>query len=41
MNAGEPAKAKAILEAVLPKIEDPAIRSQVESYIKSIKDAGK
>jgi len=41
MNAGEPAKAKAVLEAVLPKIEDPAIRSQVESYIKSIKDAGK
>ncbi|MBP1661433.1 MAG: tetratricopeptide repeat protein [Candidatus Aminicenantes bacterium] len=40
MNAGDPAKAKAVLEAVLPKIEDPAIRSQVESYIKSIKDAG-
>jgi len=40
MNAGDPAKAKAVLEAVLPKIEDPAIRSQVESYIKSIRTPG-
>jgi hypothetical protein len=40
INAGEPAKAKAILEAVLPKITDAALRAQVEGYIKSIKDAG-
>jgi len=40
INAGEPAKAKAILEAVLPKITDAPLRAQVEEYLKSIKDAG-
>ena len=41
INAGEPAKAKAILEAVLPKITDAPLRAQVEETLKSIKDAGK
>jgi tetratricopeptide (TPR) repeat protein len=41
INAGEPAKAKAILEAVLPKITEAPLRAQVEEYLKSIKDAGK
>jgi Flp pilus assembly protein TadD len=39
LNAGEPAKAKAVLEAVLPKITDAAVRAQVEECLKSIKDA--
>ena len=39
INAGEPAKAKAILEAVLPKITDASLRAQVEEALKSIKDA--
>jgi tetratricopeptide (TPR) repeat protein len=38
VNTSEPAKAKAVFEAVLPKIEDPALKSQVEGYIRSIKD---
>jgi tetratricopeptide (TPR) repeat protein len=41
INAGEPAKARAVLEAVLPKITEAPLRAQVEEYIKSIKDAGK
>jgi tetratricopeptide (TPR) repeat protein len=41
INSGEPAKAKVVLEAVLPKIEDAALRSQVEDAIKSIKDAAR
>lgn len=40
LNTDEPAKAKAVLEAALPKIEDPALRKQVEDYLKSIKDGG-
>jgi tetratricopeptide (TPR) repeat protein len=40
LNTDEPAKAKPILEAALPKIEDPALRKQVEEYLKSIKDGG-
>ena len=40
LNANEPAKAKIVLEAVLPKIEDAALKSQVEGYLKSIKDGG-
>ena len=40
LNTDEPAKAKPVLEAALPKIEDPALRRQVEEYLKSIKDAG-
>jgi tetratricopeptide (TPR) repeat protein len=39
INSNEPAKAKAVLEAVLPKITEDRLRSQVEEYIKSIKDA--
>ncbi len=40
LNTNEPAKAKSVFEAVLPKIEDAALKSQVEGYLKSIKDAG-
>jgi tetratricopeptide (TPR) repeat protein len=38
LNGNEPAKAKAVFEAVLPKIEEDHLRRQVEEYIKSIKD---
>ncbi|HPW17956.1 MAG TPA: tetratricopeptide repeat protein [Candidatus Aminicenantes bacterium] len=38
LNSGEPAKAKAVFEAVLPKIDEDRLRGQVEDYIKSIKD---
>lgn len=41
LNTNEPAKAKAVLEAVLPKIEEQVLRDQVENFLKSIKDAGK
>jgi Flp pilus assembly protein TadD len=41
LNTNEPAKAKAVLEAVLPKIEEQVLRDQVENYLKSIKDAGR
>jgi len=41
INAKEPAKALAVLEAVLPKIEQAVLKTQVENYIKAIKDAGK
>ncbi|HSA94843.1 MAG TPA: tetratricopeptide repeat protein [Acidobacteriota bacterium] len=39
LNANEPAKAKAVFEAVLPKIEAGPLKAQVEAYLKSIKDA--
>jgi tetratricopeptide (TPR) repeat protein len=38
LNSNEPAKAKAVFEAVLPKIEAGPLRTQVEDYLKSIKD---
>jgi len=41
LNSGEAAKARGVFEAVLPKIEQDALRKQVEDYIKAIKDAGK
>jgi tetratricopeptide (TPR) repeat protein len=41
LNAKEPAKAMAVFEAVLPKIEQAVLKTQVENYIKAIKDAGK
>jgi tetratricopeptide (TPR) repeat protein len=41
LNSGEPAKARAVFEAVLPKVEQESLRKQVEDYIKAIKDAGK
>lgn len=41
LNAKEPAKAKAVFEAVLPKIEQAVLKTQVENYIKAIKDAEK
>ena len=41
LNANEPAKAKAVFEAVLPKIQQIVLKTQVEGYLKAIKDAGK
>jgi tetratricopeptide (TPR) repeat protein len=41
VNSGQAAKARGVFEAVLPKIEQDALRKQVEEYIKTIKDAGK
>jgi Flp pilus assembly protein TadD len=41
LNSGEPSKARAVFEAVLPKIEQDVLRKHVEDYIKAIKDAGK
>jgi protein O-GlcNAc transferase len=41
INANEPAKAKAVFEAVLPSIKEQVLKGQVENYLKSIKDAGK
>ena len=41
LNSGEPAKAKAVFEAVLPKIEQDVLKKQVEDYIQAIKGAGK
>ena len=40
INANEPAKAKAVFEAVLPSIKEQVLKDQVENYLKSIKDAG-
>jgi len=41
LNSGEPTKARAVFEAVLPKVEQESLRKQVEDYIKAIKEAGK
>jgi tetratricopeptide (TPR) repeat protein len=41
LNSGEPGKARAVFEAVLPKIQQEGLKKQVEDYIKAIKDAGK
>ncbi len=41
LNSGEPSKARAVFEAVLPKIEQDVLRKRVEDYIRAIKDAGK
>lgn len=41
LNAKEPAKALAVFEAVLPKIEQAVLKTQVENFIKAIKDARK
>jgi tetratricopeptide (TPR) repeat protein len=40
LNSGEPAKARAVFEAVLPKIEQEVLKKHVEDYLKAIKDAG-
>ncbi len=37
INSNEPAKAKPILEAVLPKITDAVLKKRIEEYIGSIK----
>jgi tetratricopeptide (TPR) repeat protein len=41
LNSGDPAKAKATFEAVLPKLEQDVMRKQVENYLQFIKDAKK
>ena len=41
INTNEPAKAKAVFEAVFPNIKEQVLKDQVENYLKSIKDAGK
>jgi tetratricopeptide (TPR) repeat protein len=41
LNSGDPSKARAVFEAVLPKIQSEDLKKQVEDYIKAIKDAGK
>ncbi|MGB8960237.1 MAG: tetratricopeptide repeat protein [Candidatus Aminicenantales bacterium] len=41
LNSGEPSKARAVFEAVLPKIEQDVLRKRVEDYIKALRDAGK
>ena len=41
LNSGDPAKAKATFEAVLPKLEQDVMRKQVEGYLQFIKDAKK
>lgn len=38
INSGEPAKAKGVLEAVLPKVEEEVLRKRIEDYLKTIKD---
>jgi len=40
-NSGDLSKARAVFEAVLPKIQAEDLKKQVEEYIKAIKDAGK
>mgnify|MGYP001385410067 CR=1 FL=1 len=41
LNSGEQGKAKAVFEAVLPKLEQDELKAQVENYLKAIKDGGK
>jgi tetratricopeptide (TPR) repeat protein len=38
-NNGEPEKARAVFEKVLPQIQDPALKATVESYLKAIKSS--
>jgi tetratricopeptide (TPR) repeat protein len=38
INSQEPGKARAVLEKVLPQIDDPALKAKIEDYLKSIKD---
>jgi tetratricopeptide (TPR) repeat protein len=38
LNSEQPAKGKAVLEAVLPKITEEKLRARIEDYLKSIKD---
>ncbi len=37
-NTGEPAKARAVFEKVIPTIEDAALKAKVEEMLKSVKD---
>lgn len=40
INNEEPEKARAVLEKVLPKIQDAVLRARVENMLKSIKEEG-
>jgi tetratricopeptide (TPR) repeat protein len=40
INSGQPDKAGPVLEKVIPKIEDPVLKSRVEGYLKTIKERG-
>ncbi len=38
LNAGDPEKARSVLEKVLPQIENPAVKAKVEEALKTIKN---
>ncbi len=38
INSGEPAKARTVLEAALPKVQDAVLKKRIEEYLKAIKD---
>jgi tetratricopeptide (TPR) repeat protein len=40
INSNEPDKARAVLEKVLPRIQDQALKARIEGYLKSIKTPG-
>jgi tetratricopeptide (TPR) repeat protein len=38
INSGDPAKARTVLEAALPKVQDEVLKKRIEDYLKAIKD---
>jgi len=40
INSNEPDKARAVLEKTLPRIQDQALKTKIEEYLKSIKTPG-
>jgi predicted Zn-dependent protease len=38
INNNEPAKAREILERILPQVQDEALKAKIHEYLKSIKD---
>ncbi len=38
INSGEPAKARATLEAALPKVKDEGLKKRIADYLQAIKD---
>lgn len=38
INSGEPAKARAILEAALPKVQEEGLKKRIADYLQAIKD---
>jgi hypothetical protein len=38
INIKEPAKARELLEKVLPKVQDEALKAKINEYLKLIKD---